>query len=433
MKPVPPLAKSKRSHLKTEWDFLDIGLSYTRSQQQAKRTLVAYEQRRKINQQLIQEAISTYWRAYTAQTMKPKVSNYKRKAELALERSKQALKQKARASDIELDYQQVLIKAIRRANELEREIATAKTDLARLMNVAPGQVFRLKKPSYQLARLPNLNVNLVQLDTIALIYRPELREASYQTLIRKKGIQEAVLSLIPGVKFDFGYNYTSNEFLLNHTWHGGNLNLALDLLQSVVKGPHEVTLAKHLYQFEQLKQAALSISVLTQIRIALINYLMWRDDYRYANQEANVSKKLLQHAIRLESAKQGSEQVTIRRGIEKLNSEFDEKVTFAKAQDALFKIYQSVGIDMLPDYAEFMPLESLTKLVKKALVKQNLGGFNHEIKQRYQALLPQLGLTYEEKKAYITSKDLKKFLTSFKYKLFNHPVITQLDAQQGNK
>lgn len=414
-----------------EWNALDIGLSYTRAQQQSQKTLVADEQRRRLTQQLVQEATTAYWRAYVAQTMRPKVQRYKQQAKQSLARSKEALRQKSRASEIELDYQKVLIKSIRRANELERMIANAKYELARLMNIAPGATFTLAAPDSVLTKLPSVRPNLVKLDTIALIYRPELREASYQTLIRKKGIQASILNLLPGINFDFGYNYTDNKFLLNKTWYGGNLNLAWNLLQPLLKGPQEIQLAKDLHLFEKLKEAAMSISVLTQVRMALLEYYLMREDYHYAHQEAVVSNRLLNNAIALASANKGNEQVTMRRGIEKLNAEFDEKISLSKTQTALFKIYQSVGIDILPDDARYLPLDKLTHLVKKVFTQQARGQFDKDIDQRFAQLLPELKLTEEEKKAYRSHQKALEPITQPKPKVIFETIKTYSQAMKN--
>lgn len=386
-----------------ELSTLDFGLSYVRAKQQSKRALISEEQRRKITQQLVQESTTAYWQAFTAQRMGAKVSNYKMKVETALARSKRISQDQTRSNQIELDYQQVLIKSIRRANALQRDIGNAKVELSRLMNVHPQAKYTLKEPSYKLQKLPAIKPQLIKMDTLALVSRPELREASYNKLIRKYGIEAAVMSVLPDLNFDYGWNQTNNMFLKNQAWAGGNVNIAWNILKAVLMGPQEIASANYAVEFEKIKQAANTLSVLTQIRVALVNYNLWREDFNYALQELKVSNQLLSHAQNLESAQQGNEQVTIRRGIEKLNAEFDAGITHAKAQEALFKLYQSIGIDIMPSYASLLSLNELTQLVGNVLDTTAKGGFNQSVEARYQALLPTLG-----------SPNVKKVLTKGK-------------------
>ncbi|WHN65406.1 TolC family protein [Cysteiniphilum sp. QT6929] len=373
-----------------QWSLLDLGLSYTRAQQQANRVMIAEEERRKITQQLIQEVVSAYWKAWTAQTMISEVTRFKEKAELALKRSKEAASSKANTPQIELDYQQVLIKAIRKINQLNAQIADAKATLARLMNASPDSKFELTNPGTDLAQLPDINPQFEKMDTLALIYRPELRQASYQAEIAKKGIQAAIINMLPGIDFTFGYNATNNEFMKNQYWWGGNIGASLNLIQTVLTGPYAISLANQTHSFEQLKQIATTITVLTQVRIAYTNYLLWQEDAHYAVQEAKVSMALFDHAEKLEKANQGNEQITIRRGIEAISAQFDKDVTLARAHEALSKLYQSIGLDIMPAEARNMPLAELEKKVSTVLKAQSQGEFNSEINKAYADIKPTL-------------------------------------------
>jgi multidrug efflux system outer membrane protein len=252
-----------------EWSLLDLGLSFTRAQQQANRVMIAEEERRKIVQQLVQEVVTTYWKAWTAQTMLSEVLRFKEKAELALKRSKEAESKKINTPQIELDYQQVLIKAIRKINQLNAQIMDASANLKRLMNVSSNSQFELTDPGVPLAGLPTIAPQFEKMDTLALIYRPELRQASYQTEIARKGIQAAIINMLPGVDFNFGYNVTNNEFMKNQYWWGGNIGASLNLIQTVLAGPYAINLANQTHSFEQLRQIASTVTVLTQVRIVM--------------------------------------------------------------------------------------------------------------------------------------------------------------------
>ncbi|GGG07671.1 MULTISPECIES: TolC family protein [Cysteiniphilum] len=373
-----------------QWSLLDLGLSYTRAQQQANRVMIAEEERRRVTQQLIQEVVSAYWKAWTAQSMKKEVNTFKAKAELALQRSKEASEKKANTPQIELDYQQVLIKAIRKINQLNAQITDAKATLIKLMNAKPSSEFELESPTSDLMNLPNISPQFEKMDTLALVYRPELRQASYQAEIAKKGIQAVIINMLPGIDFTFGYNATNNEFMKNQYWWGGNIGASLNLIQTVLTGPYAISRANQTHSFEQLKQIATTITVLTQVRIAYTNYLLWQEDASYAVQEAKISMALFEHAEKLEQANQGNEQITIRRGIEAISAQFDKDVALARAHEALSKLYQSIGLDVLPADARYLPLDKLEQKIEVLLKDQSTGTFNQEVDKAYDALKPTL-------------------------------------------
>jgi outer membrane protein TolC len=373
-----------------QWSLLDLGLSYTRAQQQANRVMIAEEERRKMTQQLIQEVVSAYWKAWTAQSMKQEVEQFKSKAELALQRSKESAQKKINTPQIELDYQQVLIKAIRKINQLNAQIMDAKATLSRLMNVKPGSDFTLASPAKTLMALPDIKPQFEKMDTLALVYRPELRQASYQSEIAKKGIQAAIVNMLPGIDFSFGYNVTNNEFMKNQYWWGGNIGASLNLIQTVLKGPYAIKMANEVHSFEQLKQIATTITVLTQVRIAYTNYLLWQEDANYSLQEAKVSMHLFENAQKLERANQGNEQITIRRGVEAISAQFDKDISLARAHEALSKLYQSIGLDLLPANARYLPLTELQNKVQTLLEDQSAGKFNETLDRAYKKIKPTL-------------------------------------------
>ena len=368
------------------WSVLDLGLSYTRAQQQANRVMIAEEERRKITHNLMQEVISSYWKAWTAQQMLGDVTRIKEKAELALQRSKEAHDKQASTPQIELGYQQTLIKAIRKINLLKSQVLDAKQNLVRLMNARPNSKFELTSPNDNLMKLPDIQPQFEKMDTIALVSRPELRQASYQAEIAKKGIQASIMNMLPGIDFNFGYNVTNNAFMKNQYWWGGNVDASLNLIQTFLTAPYSINLANKQHSFEQLKQIATTITVLTQVRIAYSAYLLWQEDANYAAEEASASMALFENAENLEKANQGNEQITITRGVEAISSQFDQYITMSRAHEALSKLYQSIGMDILPPDVRNLPLKQLQAEIDKVLKAQSQGKFNQEIDKAYQNL-----------------------------------------------
>ncbi len=374
------------SSARLQWNILDLGLSYTRAQQQGDRVLYMQEQSRKTLQSLIQETTSAYWKAWAAQEMLPRVKAFKLHASEALKKSKSAVAQKVSGSDEQINYQNMLIKSIRKANKLILEISDAKSHLSRLMNAKQSSQYHLLPPSQLIKSLPKIEPQFEKFDLVALLNRPELLGSSYKVRISEKGVRAAVLEMLPGLRFDYGYNHTNNEFMLNKSWVGGDVALSLGLLNTLMFQPQVIRNAKATVEFEKLKQAAATVTVLTQIRVAYMDYLLWKNDYHYANEEAKTSAQLYKLAVARQAANQGHSQKTFALALASLNSDFDKQITFANAYDALSKLYQSVGLDMLSPKDRFLPLSELSKKLEVYLQEQSKGSFNQVVNAAYNKL-----------------------------------------------
>ena len=101
-----------------------------------------------------------------------------------------------------------------------------------------------------------------------------------------------------------------------------------------------------------------------------------------------LSMALFDNTQKLEKANQGNEQITIRRGVEAISAQFDKDVALARTHESLSKLYQSIGMDILPADTRFLPLKELQQKVSKMLKTQSLGQFNNEVNQAYESVQP---------------------------------------------
>ncbi len=70
------------------WNVLDFGVSYYAARQQANRTLIAQEQRRKVLDNLFEEVRTSFWRVAGAQAMSAEILRIEKEAEQALTESR---------------------------------------------------------------------------------------------------------------------------------------------------------------------------------------------------------------------------------------------------------------------------------------------------------------------------------------------------------
>ena len=213
-----PSTSSERSHyngdLNLSWNVLDFGVSYYTARQQADRVLVMSERRRKVVHLMMQQVRQAYWQAVGAQQLEAKVEPILKLTQAALDDSQRIEKERLQSPLETLNYQRQLLDILRQLEAVRDELAQAKPRLASIMNVPPGDDYTLAAPTG--FSLPKLPVAADKMEETALVNRPELVEAGYNERIGLDETKKALAKLLPGVTFQLGANFDTDNFLVNN-------------------------------------------------------------------------------------------------------------------------------------------------------------------------------------------------------------------------
>ncbi|MCW5606185.1 MAG: TolC family protein, partial [Burkholderiales bacterium] len=211
------------------WNALDFGLSYYRAKQTADEYNIAEERRRKILQNIVQDVRNAYWRAVGAQRLVGEAESLLARIRQALERSREAERAGVLPPGQALAYQRALLDAMTLVNLKRQEMEFAKRELAALMSVTPGTDFRLAAVDER--ALPDVPVNIGELELLALESRPELREEDYRARIGQNEARRQLAALFPNLNLFAGTRYHSNTYLYNSNWSETGANLSINLLR----------------------------------------------------------------------------------------------------------------------------------------------------------------------------------------------------------
>jgi outer membrane protein TolC len=242
------------------WNVLDFGVSYYRARQQGDQFLIAEERRRKVVQNLLQDVRASYWRALGAQRLNAQADDILQRASLALARSREAETQKVIPPGLALAYQRALLDATTLLNQRRQDLQFAKRELAGLMNVPPGVDFQLAEAAE--ITLPAAPRDVTKLEDMALLQRPELREEDFRKRITAAEARKQMLSLLPGITLNYGYQRDSNAFLYNNSWSEGGLSLAWNLMR-LASVPAMKDAQKYQEETDNARRMALSMAILT--------------------------------------------------------------------------------------------------------------------------------------------------------------------------
>lgn len=355
------------------WNILDFGVSYFRAKQQSDQYLIAEERRRRVIQNILQDTRSAYWRAAGAQRLVRQAESLNERVQSALARSREAETQGLLPPKEALSYQRLLLDAVQLLNARRQELEFAKRELAALMNVTPGTDFTVQETEEP--PLIPVPFNVAELEEIALTNRPELREEDLRVRITADEARRQLLTLLPGISLNVGDQYDSNKYLYNNNWVDSGLRVTFNLLK-VLSLPAMNDVHQAQIRADEARRLALSMAILTQVRVSIERYRLAVSDLEIARESNVVDQRLAAYAQAALSTRADTELELIRAETRALNSEYQRYSAYAAAQSAFGRIYNSLGLDVLPDNLESDSIANLARAVAAHIDKRESETFS---------------------------------------------------------
>lgn len=334
------------SNLTFSWNALDFGVSYYRAQQKADQVLMAEERRRKVAQNVMQDVRNSYWRALGAQRLVTRVNDLLDRSERALHKAREIEKQGLMPQAQVLAYQRALLDAINLLTLRRQDLELAKTELAALMSLPPGTDFTLADEAE--TPLPAVPQNVDSLELLALQKRPEIMEEWYRKRVTENDIKAAKLLLWPNLSIDAGPQYDSNRYNYNSSWTDVGVRMSWNILKltqlPALERAHEFQ-----NQTDDMRRLSLSMAVLTQVHVGVQRYGLSLAELQLAEESLRVDQSLLKYARSAAQSRADSELEVIRAEARALLAEYQRYVAYSNAQAAWGRVYNSVGLDVMPE------------------------------------------------------------------------------------
>lgn len=268
-----PFISSERSStlydLGVSWSVLDFTMGYYTAKQNSDRILIAAETRRQAMHALNRDVTIAFWRMASAQRLRDDVNAALASAEQAIADSEQAKNEAIQAPVEQLRYQRQLLENVRLLASIDKEFATARVTLAKLINLPVNLEFTVEEPAVDYSNAI-LDVNPERLEEIALERNAELRQSLYGERIAAIEVRKAMARLLPNLSLGYNIRHSDDSFLINQTWNEAsvaisqNLTNLLSLPANRRRGLAEVELARQ-------KTIAMQMAVIAQVHVARIN------------------------------------------------------------------------------------------------------------------------------------------------------------------
>lgn len=342
------------------WNVLDFGVSYYRAQQKADQVLMAEERRRKVIQNVIQDVRNSYWRALGAQKLLGRVDDLLERVNQALEHARQIEAQGLMPRQEVLAYQRALLDAVSLLTLRRQDLELARAELSALMSIAPGTPYTLADEAE--LPLPPVPTDFEMLETMALERRPEIMEEWYRKRVTENDIKAAKLMLWPNLSLDAGFHYDSNKYNYNANWVDTGLRLSWNILK-LTQWPSLQRAHKNQNETDDMRRMALSMAVLTQVRVGVQRYGLALAELDFAQESLRVDQQLLKYAEAASQSRFQSELEVIRAEARALLAEYQRFASYSNAQAAWGRLYNSVGLDVLPEAVEDHDVQTIASAI----------------------------------------------------------------------
>ncbi|WP_417553530.1 TolC family protein [Marinomonas fungiae] len=347
--------------LQFTWNALDFGMSYYRAHQRADEFLVSEERRKRVAQNILMDVRSAYWRAVGAQRLLRKANDLNTRVHRALLLSREAETLGLMPPREALTYQRLLLDSVALIAARRQELSFAKRELAALLNITPGTDFSVVEQ--QETSLMPVPYNVSELEEFAISNRPELKEEDYRRRITAFEAKRNFASLLPGISFNTGINYDSNSFNYNESWVDTGVQLSYNLL-SPLSIPAIRGAGKARAMNDEARRLSLTMAVITQVRLSIEQYRLSLNKLEIARQSNLVDQRLGAYAQAAANNQSDTELELIRVQTRALNSEFERYAAYAEAQAAFGRVYNSLGLEVVPEGFESLSISELASQVE---------------------------------------------------------------------
>lgn len=369
------------------WNVLDFGISAIQARQESDRLLISQENRRKAVHTLLQEVRHTFWRAAGAQKLASAIGPVIQEARKTLDDARQVERERLKPQLEILRFQRALLDIVRQLQELRHQLVLAKTEFASLINLPPGSEFSLDIPDDPALSIPQLHMTVEEMEQLALNNRPEIREAMYNSRISAGDVRKAMLRLLPGLEFSVSHNYDGNSFTLHNQWEEAGARVVWNLL-NVLKGPSSIRLAENQEALTLIRRLTMNMAVLTQTHLAYRQYLDDQRSLKAAEEIDGIDRRILENFSITEKNDAQSRLEYIHAATSAIMSRLQLYQAYAEAQNAVGRMYVSIGVDLLPKALRSDDISLLSKALRDSVISWNEGVSAQPLQQLIDSLKP---------------------------------------------
>lgn len=323
------------------WNVLDFGVSYYRVRQQGSKTLHALHEIRRIKQKLAYDISQAYWQCVTLEIIVERGKAIKAKINSELDSISESQGNGRISASVAIERRYPLKSQLIKLDNYTEMYNTSKLRLAQLMGLPIGAEFSL---IYHIDDNPTLDLDVEALETQALNRRPELFQEDLQEAITHDEARATILSMLPSPQLFLNPSGDDNKYLYYNSWLSAGMNVTWNLLEV----PNKIFKAKSEYKrmdFIRKKRMALAVAIITQLRIAAIEYDFAITRYTQLKDLASDSAQITINTQEAAKSGKGKKSLVINKEIDALRDFAASMEAYSRVMIAKARISNTIGID----------------------------------------------------------------------------------------
>ncbi len=370
---VDPSVSQERRHTLTQldltWNLLDYGLARYNAQQTGDRVLAAAERRRKATHLLVQDVRVAYWRAASAQRLRGEVRETLKLADEAMADARRAEGERLRAPLDALRYQRQLTENMRLLESIEQELATARYELAGLVNMPVMAEVALDAAVAGPSPAGNdlLALPVEAMEDQALAQNADLREQAYQRRIAATEVRKVMARAWPNLSFSLGARYDTDSYLVHKSWNEAGLQASYNLF-NLLSVPAQQRAAEAGVTLADQRRLVAHVAVITQVHVAREQLAGARLQFQRADALWELDSKIMDQTLKREQAQAGSKLERVAAQTTSIVSLLRRYQALAQMHAATSRLQATLGIDPLPDSSDDLSLEQIRAQVRSRLL-----------------------------------------------------------------
>lgn len=347
--------------LRASWNLLDASAFYYQEGMNSK-DVAAEEQSRVVINNVLFEARTLYWKALAAQRLIPVIDDMNeylvRVVDEINARANDAARYNQSLSTSALLKKRKYLENIQELANLRRKLDTAQTEFAGLLGLYPSTEIKLAGAEYGNFAVPSLRAKMSQLEWLALTNRPELR------LFDTATSEEELELVIKGSDDVDNSDYRQNPSYYNRKWSKESNDLAMTLFEDVRYQGTDT--------YNSLARQRLTHIILNQVYLSWAMYQSAVENYYLSMGVATTSEDIAEDITTQEGSNKTISHIESARAI---IDEANAFLAYIDVQEAIGRLYASVGMDAVPQYMLTESPSSIAVQIRESLDKWRDGIF----------------------------------------------------------
>ncbi len=323
------------------WNVLDFGVSYFRARQQGKRTLHALHEIRRIRQKLSYDIAEAYWSCVGLELIVERGKSLKIELESEISSISESQSKGRISESAAIERRYPLKQQLLKLDDYTEKYQSAKLRLAQLIGLPIGADFTIDCSITE--TFPTL-LNLDELETLALNQRPELFQEDLQEKITQDEARATMLSMLPSPQMFVNPSADDNKYLYYNSWLSAGINVSwnlLDIPNKIFKTRSELKRV----DFIRKKRMAMAVAIITQLRIAAIEYDFAISRYRKLQDIVGDSEQIIANAESAAKAGKGKQSQITAKKLDALRDFAASMQAYSRVMIARAKIINTIGAD----------------------------------------------------------------------------------------